>query len=58
MESKGYRASNEKEARAVIEEAFSIPEPVLIDFRVVQKENVYPMVVPGTGLHEMIGVGE
>ena len=24
--------------------------------RVKQLENVYPMVVPGTGLHEMIGV--
>lgn len=55
---KGYRASNEKEAKAVIEEAFSIPEPVLIDFRVKQKENVNPMVEAGKGLHEMIGVGE
>ena len=34
---KGYRATNEKEARAVFEEAFNTPEPVLIDFRVMQK---------------------
>ncbi|MBS4178899.1 acetolactate synthase large subunit [Lederbergia citrea] len=55
---RGYRASTEEEARAVFEEAFNLPEPVLIDCRVVQKENVYPMVAPGKGLHEMIGVGE
>lgn len=55
---KGFRASTEAEAKAVIEEAFNLPEPVLIDFRVIQSENVFPMVAPGTGLHEMIGVGE
>src|SRR5690606_28204263 len=55
---KGFRASNEAEARAVIDEAFSLSEPVLIDFRVIQKESVNPMVEPGKGLHEMIGVGE
>nr|WP_144919640.1 acetolactate synthase large subunit [Paenibacillus bovis] len=55
---KGYRATNEQEAKAVFEEAFNIPEPVLIDCRVIQEEKVYPMVAPGTGLHEMIGVGE
>lgn len=30
--------------------------PVLIDCRVLQQENVYPMIAPGKGLHEMIGV--
>ncbi|MCJ8009799.1 acetolactate synthase large subunit [Lederbergia wuyishanensis] len=55
---KGYIAKTEEEARAVFEEAFSIPEPVLIDCRVLEAENVYPMVAPGKGLHEMIGVGE
>lgn len=30
--------------------------PVLIDARVLQQENVYPMIPPGSGLHEMIGV--
>jgi acetolactate synthase I/II/III large subunit len=28
--------------------------PVLIDFRVVQEENVYPMVMPGAGVSDMI----
>ncbi|MBS4196971.1 acetolactate synthase large subunit [Lederbergia citri] len=55
---KGYTATTEEEARAVFEEAFNIPEPVLIDCRVLEAENVYPMVAPGKGLHEMIGVGE
>jgi len=55
---KGYIAKTEEEARAVFEEAFNIPEPVLIDCRVLEAENVYPMVAPGKGLHEMIGVGE
>ncbi|SEN66126.1 acetolactate synthase, large subunit [Amphibacillus marinus] len=30
--------------------------PVLIDARVLQQENVYPMIAPGKGIHEMIGV--
>ncbi|WP_230200318.1 acetolactate synthase large subunit [Bacillus niameyensis] len=55
---KGFKASNEAEAKVVMEEAFKLPEPVLIDFRVVQEESVFPMVAPGKGLHEMIGVGE
>jgi len=55
---KGYIATTEEEAKAVFEEAFNIPEPVLIDCRVLEAENVYPMVAPGKGLHEMIGVGE
>jgi thiamine pyrophosphate-dependent acetolactate synthase large subunit-like protein len=28
--------------------------PVLIDFQVVQEENVYPMVAPGMPVHDMI----
>lgn len=53
---KGYRINTLEEAEAVFEEALLSDEPVLIDCRVKQLENVYPMVVPGTGLHEMIGV--
>ncbi|MBS4219700.1 acetolactate synthase large subunit [Bacillus sp. FJAT-49711] len=55
---KGYIATTEEEAKAVFEEAFNTDEPVLIDCRVIEAENVYPMVAPGKGLHEMIGVGE
>ncbi|MGD8791879.1 MAG: biosynthetic-type acetolactate synthase large subunit [Anaerolineae bacterium] len=36
-------------ARAVASEG-----PMLIDFRIVQEENVYPMVAPGAPVHDMI----
>ena len=39
----------------LLEEAILSDEPVVIDCRVKQIENVYPMVAPGKGLHEMIG---
>lgn len=55
---KGYKVENEQEAKEVFEKTLNSKEPVLIDCRVVQEENVYPMVAPGKGLHEMIGVGE
>ncbi|MBB4823526.1 acetolactate synthase-1/2/3 large subunit [Sporosarcina luteola] len=53
---KGYRIESPDEAEAVFAEALLSDEPVLIDCRVKQQENVYPMVAPGKGLHEMIGV--
>lgn len=53
---KGYRIETPEEAEAIFQEALLSDEPVLIDCRVDQQENVYPMVGPGTGLNEMIGV--
>lgn len=53
---KGYRIDKLEDAEAVFTEALTSNEPVLIDCRVKQLENVYPMVAPGKGLHEMIGV--
>lgn len=53
---KGLRASNEEEAKAALQEAFDHAGPVLLDFRVAPKEKVYPMVAPGKGIHEMVGV--
>lgn len=53
---KGYRIETYEEAKVQLKEALESDEPVLIDCRVVQKESVLPMVVPGTALHEMIGV--
>ncbi|WP_191992063.1 acetolactate synthase large subunit [Peribacillus tepidiphilus] len=51
-----YQAANENEAAETLRKAFAIKEPVLIDMRVENYENVYPMVAPGKGLHEMEGV--
>jgi len=53
---KGLRANNEDEAKAVLKEAIEHNGPVLIDFRVAPMEKVYPMVAPGKGIHEMVGV--
>ncbi|MEK4229426.1 biosynthetic-type acetolactate synthase large subunit [Solibacillus sp. FSL H8-0538] len=53
---KGYRINTLAEAEAILTEAINSDEPVVIDCRVKQLENVYPMVAPGKGLHEMIGV--
>lgn len=53
---KGYRIDNLSDMNATFEEALRSDEPVLIDCRVKQIENVTPMVAPGAGLHEMIGV--
>ena len=53
---KGYKIETYEDAKVQLKEALASNEPVLIDCRVVQKECVYPMVAPGTGLHEMIGV--
>lgn len=53
---KGYRINTIDEARAIFEEALNSDEPVVIDCRVKQLENVYPMVAAGKALDEMVGV--
>lgn len=53
---KAMRATTEEEAECVLKEAFATNAPVLLDFHVHPDENVYPMVAPGKGLHEMVGV--
>lgn len=50
----GMRATKRAEVMDVIEEARSIPSPVLMDFVVEEEENVYPMVAPGKSLNEML----
>ncbi|PPA72189.1 acetolactate synthase large subunit [Jeotgalibacillus proteolyticus] len=52
----GYKVENYEDADKLFEKVFSSNRPALIDCRVEQMENVYPMVAPGKGLHEMIGV--
>lgn len=53
---KGYQVKTQEEVDSVLKEALTSDEPVLIDCWVNPKENVYPMVAPGKGLHEMLGV--
>ena len=39
-----------------LKEMFEYDGPVVADFRIIQKEKVYPMIAPGKGIQEMIGV--
>lgn len=50
---KGLRASTPEEAEAVWAEALAHDGPVVVDFRVAQEENVYPMVAAGDTLDQM-----
>lgn len=53
---KGYVIQSDEEAEKVLTEVLNSKEPVLLDFRVAPKENVYPMIAPGKGINEMVGV--
>ncbi|WP_274310325.1 biosynthetic-type acetolactate synthase large subunit [Solibacillus daqui] len=53
---KGVRIEKLSEAEEMFAEAINSDEPVVIDCRVKQLVSVFPMVAPGKGLHEMIGV--
>jgi acetolactate synthase-1/2/3 large subunit len=50
----GLTVTEKAQVVPAIEQAIEIDGPVLIDFRIVQEENVYPMVAPGAAIHEMI----
>lgn len=50
----GITVTEKGQVAAAIGQAMSIDGPVLIDFRVVQEENVYPMVAPGSPVNHMI----
>ncbi|GIO04670.1 acetolactate synthase large subunit [Brevibacillus reuszeri] len=50
---KGLRATTPQEAEAVWAEALRHDGPVVVDFRVAQGENVYPMVASGDTLDQM-----
>ncbi|WEG19179.1 acetolactate synthase large subunit (plasmid) [Alkalihalophilus pseudofirmus] len=51
---KGLRATTPDEARQAIQEAFRHKGPVVVDFHVTEEENVFPMVPPNKGNHEMV----
>jgi acetolactate synthase-1/2/3 large subunit len=54
---KGLRASTPEEARRVMAEALAHPGPVVVDFVVEEEENLFPMVPPGRGNHEVLVKG-
>ncbi|MFD0710817.1 biosynthetic-type acetolactate synthase large subunit [Paenibacillus sp. GCM10027626] len=51
---KGLRASTKREAAEIWQEAMETRGPVLTEFVVPMEENVYPMVLAGTTLDQMI----
>lgn len=53
---KGMKIDKLEDVRPALEEALAYNGPVLMDFRVTKDENVYPMIAPGKGQHEMEGV--
>ncbi|TNU66092.1 acetolactate synthase large subunit [Bacillus velezensis] len=53
---KGVRISSEEEAEEELKKTLSSKEPAVIDVRVAKSEKVFPMIAPGKGLHEMVGV--
>lgn len=52
----GMTAETPEEARRVTKEALAGDGPVLVDYKIAPLENVYPMIAPGKGIHEMVGV--
>jgi len=50
----GLRATKPEEVEPVIQEAFSIKKPVLMEFLVAEEEGVYPMVPAGKNISEML----
>lgn len=53
---RGVRVDKEEDVVSVLEDTFAYDGPVVVDCRVVQDTCVYPMIAPGKGIHEMIGV--
>jgi acetolactate synthase-1/2/3 large subunit len=53
---RGYKVDNQEDLIAILPEVFAYDGPVLVDCRVNQQEKVYPMIAPGKGIHEMVGV--
>jgi thiamine pyrophosphate-dependent acetolactate synthase large subunit-like protein len=55
----GIRASKREEVRPALERAMAVEDrPAIIDFRVEDTENCWPMVAPGKPSHQMLGTYE
>jgi len=53
---RGMKIEEEADVDAALEDIFSYDGPVLADFRIIPKERVLPIVAPGKGIHQMLGV--
>ncbi len=50
----GVTVREKSEVVGAIAQAMETDGPMLIDFRILEEENVYPMVAPGAPVHDMI----
>lgn len=50
----GFTVTERSQVTPTIQEVLNRPGPAVIDFRIEQEENVYPMVAPGGPISEMI----
>lgn len=50
----GFKAMTEEEAREIIAKGFQCTGPVLMEFNIIEEENVYPMVPPNQNNHQTI----
>lgn len=53
---KAMKVEKASDVRAALEEMLAHRGPVLLDVRIAKEENVYPMIAPGKGQHQMEGV--
>ncbi|WP_170006072.1 biosynthetic-type acetolactate synthase large subunit [Bacillus fonticola] len=53
---RGVKVESQEELNRILPEVLGCGGPLLMDCRVIEQENVYPMVAPGKGIQEMIGV--
>src|SRR5699024_5628008 len=53
---KGMKVRKEEQVESALEEIFAYDGPVVVDFRILRSEKVFPMISPGKGISEMVGV--
>ncbi|MGG5252336.1 acetolactate synthase large subunit [Neobacillus sp. SM06] len=53
---RGVKIDTKEDLITALPEIFAYDGPIVVDCRVLPLEKVYPMIAPGKGLHEMIGV--
>jgi acetolactate synthase-1/2/3 large subunit len=50
----GHTIHEKSQVATAVAEAVATDGPMLLDFRIEQEENVYPMIAPGAPVHDMI----
>jgi acetolactate synthase-1/2/3 large subunit len=50
----GLLVTQETEVASAVEKAMNVEGPMLLEFRVEEEQNVYPLVAPGSALDQMI----